>query len=81
MVPNRRGPWATIHTKKLDALHLLLYGPKNAFALGRVTEIGIEPELEGEDPDYDLVHLRFQTQEDLERGDLPEFLEEHLAAQ
>ena len=80
LVPNRRGPWATLLTKKLDAVHLILYAPKNAFALGRITEIGFEPELDGENEEYDQIRLRFRSHEDLERGDLVEFLKEHLGA-
>ncbi len=74
----KREPWAGIVTKKPDALALLLTGPKNGVAMGRIAELGIDPEIDQNRDDYDVVKLRFRTLEDLHRGDLAEFLLEHI---
>jgi excinuclease ABC subunit A len=79
-LPGRKKPWVGLVTKKPDAVHLTLIGPKNQFPLGRITGLGHEPELDGQRPDVDYIHLRFRSQEDLARGDLPGFLKEHLAS-
>ena len=47
-VPGQKEPWAAVQTKKLDAVYLTLTGPKGCFALGRVTGLGHEPQLDGE---------------------------------
>jgi excinuclease ABC subunit A len=77
-VPNQHEPWAAVQTKKLDAVYLTLTGPKGHFALGRLTQLGHEPELDGEQPDKDLIRLKFRSADDLKRGDLAAFLREHL---
>ncbi|HJT31468.1 MAG TPA: hypothetical protein VJ783_05410, partial [Pirellulales bacterium] len=73
-------PWATIHTKRPAAVDLVLTGPKNRFALGRVAGLGAEPELQTDRPDKDVVKLKFRSAEEVAGGDLAEFLREHLAA-
>jgi len=78
-VGDRKEPWAAVQTKKTDAVYLHLTGPKGRFALGRVTELGHEPEFEAQRPEYDVIHLKFRSSEDLGRGDLASFLKEHLA--
>ena len=69
-----------MQTKKLDAVYLTLIGPKGRFALGRITALGHEPELDAERPEADHVRLKFRSLDDLARGDLAGFLKEHLAA-
>ncbi|MFM7070514.1 MAG: excinuclease ABC subunit UvrA [Planctomycetota bacterium] len=76
----RREPWASLLTKRIDALTLVLHGPKNAIALGRIASLGCDRELDGSDPRHDKIRIRFRTLEDLDRGDLDALLEEHLAA-
>jgi excinuclease ABC subunit A len=77
MVPAQREPWATIHTKRPAAIELTLTGPKGRFALGRITDLAAEREyLTG--PEKDVVKLRFRNAEELAKGDLVEFLKEHL---
>jgi excinuclease ABC subunit A len=72
-------PWATIHTKKLAALELTLAGPKQKFALGRIADLGKEPELQTDKADRDLVKLKFTDSEEINVA-LEEFLKEHHAA-
>ena len=71
-------PWASIFTKRRGALDLVLTGPKGRFALGRVAELGCDREFLSERSDKDLLKLQFRKLDDLERGDLREFLREHL---
>jgi excinuclease ABC subunit A len=78
-VREQKEAWAAVQTKKLDAVDLTLAGPKGRFALGRLTGLGYDPQLDGERPDVDLVRLKFRSTQDLERGDLVAFLKEHLA--
>ena len=77
-VPGRKQPWAGLVTKKPDAVHLTLIGPKGHFALGRVTGLGFEPGLDGERTNVDYIRLKFRSHEDVRRGDLLGFLKEHL---
>jgi hypothetical protein len=58
---------------------LQLNGPKGRFGLGRITEIGAAQNL-GAARDFDYMQISFRTLDDLHRGDLSEFLAEHLAA-
>ena len=79
-VPGQKDPWAAVQTKKPDAVYLTLTGPKGHFAMGRITALGYSPAFDAERPEADLVRLRFRSVEDLQRGDLPAFLKEHLAS-
>jgi excinuclease ABC subunit A len=79
-VPGRKEPWAAVQTKKLDAVYLHLMGPKGRFALGQITGLGHEPDLDGRRADHDAICIKFRTLADLARGDLPGFLHQHLAA-
>ncbi|MBP90824.1 MAG: excinuclease ABC subunit A [Planctomycetaceae bacterium] len=75
---DRRDPWAGIVTKKPEALVLSLAGPKGAMPLGRFADLGRDRELDESKQDIDVVKLWFRTVEDLHRGDLAEFLKEHI---
>jgi excinuclease ABC subunit A len=79
-VPEQKESWAAVQTKKLDAVYLHLTGPKGRFALGQITDLGIDPEVGGQHIDHDVIQLHFRTLDDLKRGNLPGFLKEHLAA-
>jgi excinuclease ABC subunit A len=78
-VPQQREPWAAVQTKKVDAVHLHLTGPKGRFPLGRLTGVGHEPRLDGQRPDLDVIHLRFRTGREMVESGLPALLKEHLA--
>ncbi|MGH7139639.1 MAG: excinuclease ABC subunit UvrA, partial [Pirellulales bacterium] len=73
-------PWATIHTKRTAALELVLTGPKNRFALGRMASLGTDRELATDRPDKDVVKLKFRSTEEVSAGELAEFLKEHFVA-
>ena len=78
-VKGQQEPWATIHTKRVASVELALSGPKGRFALGRVSEMGADREFNA-GPDRDVARLRFESTEDLDRGDFRSFLAEHLAS-
>ncbi len=78
MVPEQREPWTSIYTKRLAAVDLVLNGPQNAFALGRIVGIGSERSLLNNGDQRDRIKFRFITAEDLDPGDLADFLKEHL---
>ena len=80
MIPGGRDPWATIHTKRTAGVDLTLNGPKDAFAVGRIAELGAQRVIRSEGENRDQVKIRFASLDDLEEGDLPEFLTEHLEA-
>ncbi|HEY5316103.1 MAG TPA: hypothetical protein VIK18_26485, partial [Pirellulales bacterium] len=73
-------PWATIYTKRPAALDLVLTGPKNQFALGRVAQLGYDREVQTDRPDKDVVKLKFLAADEVGRQELAEFLREHLEA-
>jgi excinuclease ABC subunit A len=77
--PGRREPWASIQTKRPEWVNLVLAGPKGKTALGRMTDLGCDRELDASREDRDLAKVRFRTVDDLHRGDLHRFLKEHLA--
>jgi excinuclease ABC subunit A len=78
-VPQQREPWATIFTKRPAGVDLVLSGPKGHFALGRLTELGVDREFTSGSR-LDTLRLRFVDGEDLDRGDLRAFLAEHVAS-
>jgi excinuclease ABC subunit A len=79
-IKGQREPWARVWTKKLAAVELSLCGPKGQFAMGRVADLGQEPEFDAARADTDVIKLRFVTDEDLHRGDLEDFLRLHANA-
>ncbi|MGE0536179.1 MAG: excinuclease ABC subunit UvrA [Pirellulales bacterium] len=78
-VPGQDEPWATVHTKRRAAVELTLTGPKGRFALGRIAGLAAARDFDAARRDKDLVKLGFVTLGDLARGNLDEFLREHLA--
>jgi excinuclease ABC subunit A len=80
MVSGHREPWATVHTKRLAGVDLVLNGPAGAFATGRIVELGSQRAIGSDSAGLDQVKFRFVKVDDLHRGDLTGFLVEHLAA-
>jgi len=73
-------PWATVYTKKTGTVELHLNGPKNKFALGRVTTLGVDPAMDKNPKDKDVVRLQFNTVEQVTDEALSDFLNEHVEA-
>jgi excinuclease ABC subunit A len=80
MVPDSREPWATVYTKRLAGIDLVLHGPEGAFPLGRIAELAAERSQTNGGDRRDQLKFRFLTTDDLDRGDLPDFLQEHVEA-
>ncbi|MBX7165168.1 MAG: excinuclease ABC subunit UvrA [Pirellulales bacterium] len=80
LVPQQPDPWATIHTKRVAGIDLELRGPRNLVALGRIADLGAEREVQPDRSGKDLVKLRLIEPDDLQRGNLRAFLQEHLAS-
>jgi excinuclease ABC subunit A len=78
MAPGVRKPWATVFTKRLAGIDLVLNGPKGAFQLGSVAEIGAARALATDAEDRDQVKLRFVTAEELHSENVAAFLRAHL---
>jgi hypothetical protein len=68
-----------VATKRLASVDLTLFGPRGAFALGAIADLGAEREVSS-DRGRDAVKLKFVNVGDLHRGDLGGFLKAHLAA-
>ncbi len=78
MVPGVHKPWATVYTKRLAGVDLILNGPKGAFQLGSVAELGTTRSLETDADDRDQVKLRFVTTDELHSENVAVFLRMHL---
>jgi excinuclease ABC subunit A len=78
MVPGVRKPWATVFTKRLAGVDVVLNGPKGAFQLGSVAELGAARELATDGEDRDQVKLRFVTTEELQGVNVAAFFKMHL---
>lgn len=78
MAPGKSDPWATVVTKRPANIELALNGPKGAFQLGQITDLGTEQEVDTSHEERDTLRIRFVKPEDLEQGNLQGFLEEHL---
>jgi excinuclease ABC subunit A len=80
MVPGSREPWASVYTKRLAGVDVVLNGPKGAFQLGGVASIGAASSLSTTSDNRDQVKLRIVTTEELHDGNLRAFLAVHLEA-
>ncbi|NOY40441.1 MAG: excinuclease ABC subunit UvrA [Planctomycetes bacterium] len=80
MVPEQREPWASVYTKRLAGIDVVLNGPAGVFATGRIAELASQRAIANDGNDRDQVKFRFVTPEDLIQGDLDAFLAEHLQA-
>ncbi len=78
MIPEQRDPWAVVYTKRLGGVDLQLNGPAGAFATGRIAQLAAQRAINSDGDNRDQVKLRFVQPEDLDKGDLAEFLAEHL---
>jgi excinuclease ABC subunit A len=78
MVPGVHRPWAVVFTKRLAGVDLVLNGPKGAFQLGSVAELGAARSLATDADDRDQVKLRFVTIEELHNHHVPAFLKAHV---
>lgn len=75
----REEPWAYIHTKRPEALYLVLVGSKGVFPRGRLATLPGIPELDDTKPNFDRIRFTFMETSDLNKREFRLFLEEHLA--
>jgi len=83
-INGQRDPWATLHTKRPDALELVLNGPRGLAPLGRVAHLGAARTVSTNGSNRDAVKIKFTSKAELTRtdpqyGDLAALLREHLA--
>ena len=79
-LPGSGRHWASLLTKKPEAVQLQLIGPKDQFPLGRVSGIGVRQSVKSVDAVNDLVTLSFDRLEQLTQRELQDFLKEHYQA-
>jgi len=82
-INGHRDPWATLHTKRPDALELVLNGPRGLAPLGRVAHLGSARAVSTHGANRDAVKIKFTAKADLTRtdpqyGDLAALLRDHL---
>lgn len=71
-------PWASVQTKRPDAVKLVLNSPKDVVSLGEVVEMGRDRAIDATHDEYDSIRIDFRTIDDLKKGDLKSFLQSHL---
>ena len=76
-LPDRKEPWASIQTKKADALTLQLSGSDELMTLGRIADLADDPEVETAGEKH-VVKLSFTKVKQLKNSKFKEFLKEHL---
>ena len=76
-LPDQKEPWASIQTKKADALTLQLAGSDEEMTLGRVADLADDPEVDASGERH-LVKLSFREVKQLKSSKFKEFLKEHL---
>ena len=79
-VPDQKEPWASVQTKKTDAVWLTLTGPKGAATLGRLTPFAREPAVRNLDENKDSVRMCFGNTDEVQEDQFADFLNEHLDA-
>ena len=79
-VRQQKDAWASVNTKRPSHVDLVLAGPKGHLGLGRVTDLGRQRELDTSREETDVFRLSFRDVEDLQKGDLRQFLAEHLSS-
>ncbi len=79
MIKQQKEPWASLYTKKPEGIDLVLTGPKDQFALGRIAGFGAARQVTPRES-RDQLKIRFREHGDLRPSELKRFLAEHLAS-
>ena len=78
--PDRRVlPDIVVHTKRVDAIYVDVYVPKNSVPLGRIQSIGNDPMVNGENPLFDILQFQFTKKKELKSNEFQKVLSEALA--
>ena len=72
-------PSVVVHTKRVDAVYVDIYVPKNSVPLGRIRSIGSGPLVNGENELYDILQLKFTEKKELKSREFQKLLREALA--
>ncbi len=75
-LPGKKRPLATLVTKRSAHVELAVRVPKGRVALGRVTGLGRESQVDAGHSSSDIVRLRFSQTKDLKPQELSQFLSE-----
>ena len=76
---SRNLPDVVVHTKRVDAVYVDVYVEKNSVPLGKICTIGSEPLVNGENPYYDILQLRFTEKKELKSKEFQQLLNKALA--
>ena len=72
-------PDVVVHTKRVDAVYVDLYVPKNSVPLGRIRNIGSEPHVNGENVLFDIVQFKFTEKKELKSKEFQKLLHDALS--
>ena len=79
-LPGSETPWATLVTKRLDAVELVLSGPPGEFALGRIATLGADRQVTPGRGDEEVLKFKFDQVEQATDAQLAELLADHRQA-
>ncbi len=79
-VPEQKEPWASIQTKKNEAIWLYLTGPSSVSVLGRIVSFANDPKVRSIGDNRDVVSMMFRLVEEVQDDQLAIYLDEHLQA-
>jgi len=71
-------PDVVVHTKRVDAVYVDVYVPKNSVPLGRIRNIGSDPHVNGENAFYDILQFKFTEKKELKSKEFQKLLHEAL---
>ena len=69
--------WASVQTKRWQALLLELHGPKDAFTYGELIKMGLDVELDTSPKSHDAITFSLTTLAAYRRSGLSEWLKQH----
>ena len=77
MISGMKEPFATVATKKVDALGLSLRSPLQQVSLGRIAELGHERKIELDRDGWDILRFEFKSSDQVHSQEFSSFLQEH----
>ena len=73
----QKNPWASIQTKKCDAVWLHLTGPSGGIPLGRIADIGQSPSVRPSNDSLDVAKIGFVSVGEIQTPEFETLLQEH----
>lgn len=77
-LPDQEKPWATIQTKRTDALLLQLHGPHDSFSPEDVEELVDDSSALEAEVEDDVLQMNFKTAKQVKSPALKKFLRQHI---